>query len=107
VYPTAEEGCLIAYPAVAASAMIGKPDAERTEVVKAFVALRSGYAPTPELASELQQFVKQGQVAHAYGREVEVASALPKTPSGKTAIYSSPGGDGTSERARRVLRRSG
>ncbi|MBI4463169.1 MAG: AMP-binding protein [Acidobacteria bacterium] len=77
------ESCLIEHTAVAESAVVGKPDPERTELVKAFVVLRSGYAPTPELAAELQQFVKQRLAAHAYPREIEFVSALPKTPSGK------------------------
>jgi acetyl-CoA synthetase len=77
------ESCLIEHPAVAESAVIGKPDPERTEVVKAFVVLRAGYTPTLELAAELQQWVKQRLAAHAYPREVEFVTALPKTPSGK------------------------
>jgi acetyl-CoA synthetase len=45
--------------------------------------LRAGYDLTPELRSELQQFVKQRLAAHAYPREIEFVTALPKTPSGK------------------------
>jgi len=81
--PFEVESCLIEHPAVAESAVIGIPDAERNELVKAFVVLRSGYAPTSELSNELKQFVKQRMAAHAYPREIEFASALPKTPSGK------------------------
>jgi len=81
--PFEVESCLIEHPAVAESAVVGKPDPERTELVKAYVVLRAGYAPTPELRAELQQFVKQRLAAHAYPREVEFVSALPKTPSGK------------------------
>src|SRR6266581_2227778 len=39
------ESCLIEHPAVAESAVVGKPDPERTELVKAFVVLRPGYEP--------------------------------------------------------------
>lgn len=81
--PFEVESCLIEHPAVAESAVVGKPDLERTELVKAFVVLRPGYAATPELTTELEQFVKQRLSAHAYPREVEFVSALPKTPSGK------------------------
>ena len=77
------ESCLLEHPAVAESAAVGKPDAERTELVKAFVVLRSSYAPSVKLASELEQFVKQRLSAHAYPREIEFVDALPKTPSGK------------------------
>ena len=74
---------MIEHPAVAESAAVGKPDPERTELVKAFVVLRPGYEPTPELTTELEQFVKQRLSAHAYPREIEFVSVLPKTPSGK------------------------
>src|SRR5262245_33552044 len=77
------ESCLIEHPSVAESAVVGKPDPERTELVKAFVVLRAGHKPTAELAAELQQFVKQRLAAHAYPREVAFVDALPKTPSGK------------------------
>ncbi|HEX9373058.1 MAG TPA: AMP-binding protein [Roseiflexaceae bacterium] len=77
------ESCLIEHPAVAESAAVGKPDPERTELVKAYVVLRPGYTASPELADELQQYVKQRLSAHAYPREIEFVDALPKTPSGK------------------------
>jgi acetyl-CoA synthetase len=77
------ESCLIEHPAVAESAVVGKPDPERTELVKAFVVLGSSYTPSPELVAELQQFVKKRLAAHAYPREVEFVEELPKTPSGK------------------------
>lgn len=81
--PFEVESCLIEHPAVAESAVIGKPDPERTELVKAYVVLRPGNAPTSELTTELEQFVKQRLSAHAYPREIEFVDALPKTPSGK------------------------
>ena len=65
------------------AAVIGKPDPERTELVKAFVVLRSGYQPAPDLAGELQQFVKTRLSAHSYPREIEFIEHLPRTPSGK------------------------
>ena len=77
------ESCLLEHPAVVESAVVGKPDSERTEVVKAFVVARSTYTPSAELARELEQFVKQRLSAHAYPREVEFVEVLPKTPSGK------------------------
>jgi acetyl-CoA synthetase len=76
--PFEVESCLIEHSAVAESAVVGKPDPGRTELVKAFVVLRSGYAPTPELARELQ-FVKRRLAAHAFPREVEFVDARPKT----------------------------
>ena len=81
--PFEVESTLLEHPAVAESAVVGKPDAERGEIVKAFVVLRSTYAPSPELASELQHHVRQRLSTHAYPREVEFMNSLPKTPSGK------------------------
>lgn len=77
------ESCLIEHPAVAETAVIGKPDPERTEIVKAFVVLKQGYQPTDSLAEELQQMVKRRLAAHAYPREIQFVAELPKTPSGK------------------------
>jgi acetyl-CoA synthetase len=77
------ESCLIEHAAVAESAVIGKPDPERTELVKAFVVLHSERVPSPQLAEDLQRFVKMRLSAHAYPREIEFVAELPKTPSGK------------------------
>lgn len=77
------ESALIEHPSVVESAVIGKPDPERTEIVKAFVVLKPGFAPGPALAQELQDHVKRRLAAHAYPREVEFVPDLPKTPSGK------------------------
>jgi acetyl-CoA synthetase len=77
------ESCLIEHPAVAETAVIGKPDPERTEIVKAFVVLKQGFTASDALAAELQQLVKHRLAAHAYPREVQFVLELPKTPSGK------------------------
>jgi acetyl-CoA synthetase len=81
--PFEVESALIEHPAVAESAVIGRPDAERTEIVKAFVVLAHGYLPTSDLVTELQQMVRRRLAAHAYPREIEFVPDLPKTPSGK------------------------
>ncbi|MGH8434105.1 MAG: acyl-CoA synthetase [Pseudomonas sp.] len=77
------ESALIEHPAVIEAAVIGKPDPERTELVKAFVVLGAQYLPSAQLAEELQQYVRKRLSAHAYPREVEFVLELPKTPSGK------------------------
>jgi acetyl-CoA synthetase len=81
--PNEVESALTEHPAVMEAAAIGKPDPERTQLVKAFVVPRSGHQPGPELAEELQRFVKTRLSAHAYPREIEFVEHLPRTPSGK------------------------
>ena len=77
------ESALIEHPAVIEAAVIGKPDPERTEIVKAYVVLAKDYQGSEELAEELRQYVKKRLSAHAYPREIEFLEQLPKTPSGK------------------------
>ncbi|RWC42957.1 MAG: AMP-binding protein [Mesorhizobium sp.] len=77
------ESALIEHPAVNEAAVVGVPDPQRTEIVKAFVILAPAFQGTPELAEELAQHVRKRLSAHAYPREVEFVSELPKTPSGK------------------------
>ncbi len=77
------ESALVEHQAVVESAVVGKPDPERTEIVKAYVVLREGLAPSPELEAELRTFVRNRLSAHAYPREFEFVETLPKTPSGK------------------------
>jgi acetyl-CoA synthetase len=77
------ESALLEHPAVVETAVVGKPDPERTEIVKAFVVLQQGVEPSEELAEELRQYVRKRLSAHAYPREIEFMAQLPKTPSGK------------------------
>ncbi len=81
--PFEVESALIEHGAVVESAVVGKPDPERTEIVKAFVVLKPQFVQSAELAEELQDFVKKRLSAHAFPREVEFVTQLPKTPSGK------------------------
>jgi acetyl-CoA synthetase len=83
VGPFEVESALIEHAAVAEAGVIGKPDPERMEIVKAFVSLKKGYAPSADLKQELSDFVKKRLAAHAYPREIEFIDSLPKTRSGK------------------------
>lgn len=77
------ESALIEQACVVEAAVIGVPDPERTEIVKAFVVLAKGVEGTPALAEELAQYVKKRLSAHAYPRLMDFVTELPKTPSGK------------------------
>jgi acetyl-CoA synthetase len=85
--PADVESVIIEHPSVAEVAVIGKPDPERTEIVKAFVVLRQDHQATDALAKELQQHVRSRLSLHAYPREIEFLAELPKTPSGKVQRF--------------------
>lgn len=83
VGPFEVESKLLEHPAILEAGVIGKPDPIRGEIIKAFIALNEGYAPSDELKVEIQQFIKKGLSAHAAPREIEFKEKLPKTRSGK------------------------
>jgi len=81
--PAPIEDCLLRHPAVSMAAVIGAPDAARTEIVMAFVVLNAGFVGDEALVRELQQHVRTRLAAHEYPREVRFVDALPMTPTGK------------------------
>jgi acetyl-CoA synthetase len=81
--PFEVESTLLEHPAVAESAAVASPDAQRGHVVKAFVRLAPGHEPGDELAEELQRHVRDRLSAYAYPRKVEFVDDLPKTLTGK------------------------
>jgi acyl-coenzyme A synthetase/AMP-(fatty) acid ligase len=81
--PFEVESALVAHAAVAEAAVVAAPDVERGSVVRAVVVLRDGFAPSEDLAAELQQHVREQTAPYKYPRIIDFADELPKTSSGK------------------------
>jgi acetyl-CoA synthetase len=83
VGPFEVESVLLQHPAVAEAGVIGKPDPVALEVVKAFVSLKTGFAPTPELRRELLAHARARLGAVVAPKEIDFKPSLPRTRSGK------------------------
>ncbi len=81
--PAEIESCLVKHPAVANAAVIGKPDETRGAIVKAFIVLQPGEAPSERLVEEIQNHVRGRLAPYEYPREIEFIDALPMTTTGK------------------------
>jgi len=83
VGPFEVESALVSHHSVVEAGVIGKPDALRGEIIKAFVVLKKNIEGTDTLKEELSIFVKKQLAGHAYPKEIEFIDKLPKTRSGK------------------------
>ncbi len=88
--PFEVESALVEHPGVIEAGVIGKPDAMRGEIIKAFVVLDANEksklknkTDEEKLKEELAEYVKKHLAGHAYPREIEFIDKLPKTRSGK------------------------
>jgi 2-aminobenzoate-CoA ligase len=77
------EAALLAHPAVAECGVVGAPDEERGQIVKAYVVLRSGYSGDAACTKVLQEHVKATIAPYKYPRAIEYVSQLPRTQTGK------------------------
>ena len=77
------ESCLLAHEAVAECGVVGLPDEERGQIVKAFVVLRPGFKGDDAMAKTLQDYVKAGIAPYKYPRAVAFVATLPRTETGK------------------------
>ena len=81
------ESALLAHPAVLECAVVGVPDLERGNIVKAYVVLREGSDSSPNMVKELQDFVKATIAPYKYPRALEFVAELPRTATGKLQRY--------------------
>jgi len=77
------ESALLGHEAVAECGVVGIPDEERGQIVKAFVILKPGYTANEPMARALQDFVKAAIAPYKYPRRIEFVGSLPRTETGK------------------------
>ncbi len=77
------EAALISHPEVVECAVVGAPDAERGEIVEAYVVLSAGVSADEATIKRLQDHVKATIAPYKYPRSVKFLDSLPKTATGK------------------------
>ncbi len=77
------ESVLLHHPEVKECGVVGVPDEERGQIVKAFVILNPGAVPDAETVKELQEHVKLHIAPYKYPRKIEFVDTLPRTETGK------------------------
>jgi len=77
------ESALLMHPAVAECGVVGAPDEERGQIVKAYVVLRAGHNPDAAMTRTLQEHVKETIAPYKYPRAIEFVTVLPRTQTGK------------------------
>jgi 2-aminobenzoate-CoA ligase len=77
------ESALLTHPAVAECGVVGAPDSDRGQIVKAYVVPRAGHPGDAALARTLQDYVKETIAPFKYPRAIEFVTSLPRTENGK------------------------
>jgi fatty-acyl-CoA synthase len=83
IYPQEVEDALALHPRVLDVAVIGVPDEEMGESVKAVVQPAPGVEPGPELAADLRDYLRERIAHYKVPKSFDFADDLPRTPTGK------------------------
>ena len=81
--PSEIENCLVRHPAVANAAVVPSPDEVRGNIVKAFIVLAPGHAPSEALEADIARHVREHLAPYEYPKAIEFIDALPMTTTGK------------------------
>ena len=81
--PSEIEAKIMEHKSVASCAVIGVPDPQRGQAIKAFVKLLPGFTPSDQMIKEIQIHVKTRLAAHEAPREIEFMDEFPSTVTGK------------------------
>ena len=83
VGPFEVESVIMEHNSVSECAVIGIPDVQRGQIIKAFIILKEGFKPCDDLAEEIKLYVKKNTAPYKFPRVIEFVNDFPRTFSGK------------------------
>ena len=83
VSPAEVEQAIAKHPAVSDAGVVGIPDAEKGQIIKAVIVLRPEFTPGDRISEEIREFVKRYIAIYKLPRIFDYVDSLPRTPTGK------------------------